>query len=125
MKTIEEMIAVMTACKEGKKIQWANAEEDDWEDCPHPSWDLTNFDYRVKTEPKVRPYENAKEFLDAMKEHGPMVTKDGETFHIPVKAYYDRCDILTEEWISYVTLSEYYKWQDGTRCGVVEKGGEV
>ena len=118
------MIAVMKAAQEGKTIQWANAEENDWEDCPHPSWDWANFDYRVKPEPKVRPYENAKEFVEAMREHGPMFTNDGKTFHLPFKACYDRCDSLSfEGWISYISLSESYKWQDGTPCGI-EEGGE-
>lgn len=124
MKTIEEMIAVMTAYNEGKTIQYANVWMGDWEDLDDPHWDWSKFDYRVKPESKLRPYANAKEFTNAMKEHGPYITRDDKLYRIALTVFDDRVNYET-------TFSEYgglielgYKWQDGTPCGVVDEGGE-
>lgn len=60
--TYEEMMIVIEAAKEGKEIQSR------LKHCEHGVWDtvdptLFNFgdcDYRVKPEPKLRPYANAR-----------------------------------------------------------------
>ena len=122
MKTIEEMIAVMTACKEGKTIQCANAGNDDWEDWSHPSWNWNRFDYRVKPEPKIRPYANAKEFIAAAKEHGPYVYHIGQ--YSIVRIVDDNGANIDNAHMPYThLLSLNYRWQDGHKCGIME-GGE-
>lgn len=42
---IDEMIAVLQAAKEGKKIQ---IHDGHWRDCDSPAWDFAHFIYRVK-----------------------------------------------------------------------------
>lgn len=51
MQTDEEIISVVTAHKNGKKIQ--AREGGDWFDDPDPVWNFTQFDYREKPEPMV------------------------------------------------------------------------
>lgn len=121
MKEIEEMIAIMEAAKEGKKIQIRDVGSFDWFDIDTlPIWNWREYDYRVKPEPKVRPYENAKEFLDAMKEHGPFITRDDEVYKMALTVFDDRANYETT-FVEYEYLIELgYKWQDGTPCGVEE-----
>lgn len=54
MKTIDEMIAVMQAFKEGKKIEYhaIAIPNKKWQKAARPSWDWSNFDYRITREPK-------------------------------------------------------------------------
>lgn len=54
--TIDEMIAVLRAAKEGKKIQVRAHHADaklHWLNVLHPIWDFHNCDYRVALSPRV------------------------------------------------------------------------
>ena len=56
MKTLQEMIAVMQAGLDGKRIQYQDKKGvSPWQDCDHIanlSWDWWECDYRVKPEPR-------------------------------------------------------------------------
>lgn len=56
--TIDQMIEVMQAYKNGAKIESRHKEcEVDWFTAPHPQWDWFAFEYRVKKEPvRLRLY---------------------------------------------------------------------
>lgn len=47
--THDEMIAVLKAAQEGKKIQWLNA-DGEWKTTPNPKWNFRKYEYRVKPE---------------------------------------------------------------------------
>lgn len=51
--TLDEMIVVLTAAKEGKKIQYKNRCGDGrWKSAGHPMWQFTDCEYRVAPEPR-------------------------------------------------------------------------
>lgn len=51
--TIDEMIAVLQAVKEGKQIQVRVGGESPFYDClSSPVWDFAMFEYRIKPEPR-------------------------------------------------------------------------
>ena len=50
--THDEMIAVIKAHKEGKKIQSQEIGNPNWYDVQFPLWDFYNLDYRIKPEPR-------------------------------------------------------------------------
>lgn len=50
--TIQEQIDVMTAFRDGKDIEIRALSEREWEPCSAPLWNFTEFDYRVKPEPR-------------------------------------------------------------------------
>ena len=55
MKTIDEMIEVMVAAKDGKTIQarrHGRCADAMWVDAPVVGWNWGDFDYRVKPEPR-------------------------------------------------------------------------
>lgn len=70
MMTDDQIIEVVRAHRDGKIIQWCNADKSDWADyqicCFKDSglnFDFIHYDYRIKPESKFRPYVNAEEFL--------------------------------------------------------------
>lgn len=65
----KERIAVMQAYVDGKQIQW-ECSDGKWADVPEPSWSI-NGNFRVKPEPKYRPFKDAEECWQEMLKHQP------------------------------------------------------
>lgn len=63
-------IATMQAYVDGKQIQYFDECTREWEDILTPSW-LRGLSYRVKPEPKYRPFKNADECWQEMLKHEP------------------------------------------------------
>lgn len=117
------MIAVMQAASDGKEIEYRNNDQlsNGWKPCPQPSWNWIHCEYRVKPEPKLRPYANAQEFLSAMKEHGPCIYSDG-LYNI-VLQFDDYRVMIGKIHLADLSFGDLLEctWQDGTPCGVVEE----
>ena len=65
----KERIAVMQAYVDGKQIQ-VESSDSKWADVPEPSWSI-NENYRIKPEPKYRPFKDAVECWLEMLKHQP------------------------------------------------------
>lgn len=65
----KERIAVMQAYVDGKQIQWERS-DGKWVYVPEPSWSI-NENFRVKPEPKYRPFKDADECWQEMLKHEP------------------------------------------------------
>lgn len=65
----KERIAVMQAYVDGKQIQ-GECSDGKWADVPEPSWSI-NGNFRVKPEPKYRPFKDAEECWQEMLKHQP------------------------------------------------------
>lgn len=86
MKTTKQMIEVMTAYDEGKKIKCFN--KYGVEVCTYdkskgeePAWDWLDYDYQIKEEPKYRPYVDTEEMInDFCERSGAKRSKMGEPF---------------------------------------------
>lgn len=61
-KTTKEKIEVMQAYEEGKKIEMLI--NGNWEFIAYPHWNWGQTDYRVKEEPKYRPYVDTEEMIN-------------------------------------------------------------
>ena len=68
---IAECIKVMQAYVEGKQIQYVDSETEDWADIESPIWNWDTYDYRIKPEPKYRPFKDADECWQEMLKHEP------------------------------------------------------
>lgn len=79
---IDEMIAVLQAYKEGKAIEFRLRNSLVWCKCNLPVWDWLDYEYRVKPEPRYRPFESAEEVMEAIKEHGDWVRGNGRYYKI-------------------------------------------
>lgn len=62
--TTEEKIKVMQAHLDGKLIQICDNFQNNFRDCSVPLWNWVNNDYRIKPEPKYRPYESTEEMIE-------------------------------------------------------------
>lgn len=139
----EEIIEIFSAYKKGQTIQcqklydnyvkWGggycrltNLDDSPIDIDKNHVFDFYEFTYRVKPELlcSYRPYKNALEFINASKEHGPYLTKDGQEFVNPVFVGKNKIGVFysTECYIKYSynkLLEKGMHWQDGTVCGYV------
>lgn len=65
----KERIAVMQAYVDGKQIQ-GMCSDGKWVYVPEPSWSI-NENFRIKPEPKYRPFKDANECWQEMLKHQP------------------------------------------------------
>ena len=66
---IKEAAKVMEAYDNGKEIQFLNEEDDKWIDTPIPLFNWDKYTYRIKPEPKYRPFKSQEECWNEMHKH--------------------------------------------------------
>ena len=105
------MLPIMQAFAEGKTLQYrVNKENNEWKDIDNPSFYDAPSEYRIKPEPKYRPFKNKEECWNEMMKHklfGLVITKDG--------SYVNILSVSEEnfnDWFSYI------KFTDGTPFGI-------
>lgn len=65
-----ERIKIMQAYVDGKRIQYAEDDTDVWHNIDEPDWH-SDYEYRIKPEPKYRPFKDADECWQEMLKHQP------------------------------------------------------
>ena len=66
---IKEMLPIMQAFAEGKQIQFFKG--DKWVDMEYPNFSEEPCLYRIKPEPKYRPFKSVEECWEEMQKHQP------------------------------------------------------
>lgn len=128
--TIQEQIAVMQAFVDGKQIEAKHKDIGEWNNASSPNWDWSSTIYRIKPEPKLRPYDCISEFIQAQKEHGPYLYKRVGYLDMPLRIVPDGI-VLNSHYSSFKSeartdiyfwadLAKNYHWQDGSPCGILE-----
>ena len=115
-------VKVMEAYANGKKIQYLD-NNNKWIDAHNPVFDWYNCAYRIKPEPKYRPFKSQEECWQEMHKHpdfGWVLAKDSKImYHICVVGIgYVLIDSMSP--IFSEAFAEY-KFTDGTPFGVKEK----
>lgn len=118
--TDEEIIAVVTAHKEGKQIQQRSKGSKDWNDTDKPNWNFYVLDYRVKPESKYRSFKNVDEAFQEAKKHGFWIKRiDGDVYEQMI--FISNIQIITDS-TRCLSLYNLYVWaDDDTPCGVLEE----
>lgn len=119
-----EVIKVMSAYVNGKKIQYLN-DDGRWVDTPNPLFDWSRWEYRIKPEPNYRPFKNAEECWQEMQKHHPfgwIKRKEGYFNIVYVNDHYAG---LSDKDGSAILLSSKNSYQDnsfadGTPFGIKE-----
>lgn len=122
----KQLLPIIQAYAEGKtiqvKIQGDSKGTEEWQDVINPDFDIIPSCYRIKPEPKYRPFENAEECWEEMQKHQPFGW---------VKAYHGQF-VITEirdskatigrndNFMDYDYILENYTFADGTPFGVKE-----
>ena len=65
-----ERIKIMQAYVDGKRIQYAEDDTDVWHNIDEPDW-YSDYEYRIKPEPKYRPFKDVEECWQEMLMHQP------------------------------------------------------
>lgn len=112
--TDQEIIDVVKAHQNGKLIQYKGT-DGIWHDCiDKPMWDF-RIDYRVKPELKYRPYKNAEELDEAIKEHGLFIANKTHGGRSIISKYGDvefQCG--DSMFLHYSVMLDRFTWLDGT-----------
>lgn len=121
--TIDEMIAVLQAYKEGKTIESKVKTTDIWNPISYPVWNFMENDYRVKPEPHYRPFKSAEELTEAIKEHGDWVKwKANGDWSLRIMGYSsERVDFTNGNNFEMSEAFEEYAFADGTPFGKLEE----
>ena len=126
----KELLPIMQAFAEGKTIEYRGL-GGAWKVAQTPTWSSHLF-YRIKPEPKYRPFRSREECWDEMQKHQPfgwLKSKKNERFHCIGEVYWSDkfetvCIVLsTSESLSRSSDSVFngYTFADGAPFGVIEE----
>ena len=120
---VSEQIAIMKAYEDGKTIEQKRIDRTKWESIVYVEdfpFDFVANEYRIKPEPKYRPYESVDEAFNEAKKHGfwmqnvdRMYLRFIDGFHINKNS-----DIFIGDYSSDDILDNFVWCDDGSPCGV-------
>ena len=122
----KERIKVMQAFVAGKDVEVLNT--DKWELVSNPSWSPATK-YRIKPEPKRRPFNDADECWEEMQKHQPFGWVENKNSHrryilttMDPNSVYSGCNVrIGETWRGLEYLFEKYTFADRTPFGKLEE----
>ena len=120
----KELLPIIQAFAEGKKIECSVKGDDAWSDTFHPTW-IDSRDYRIKPEPKYRPFKDAEECWEEMQKHQPfswIIDKKSKERSI-IMSIYDGDDYnlkIFESYYGFKRALDDFTFIDGTPFGKKE-----
>ena len=126
----KELLPIMQAFAEGKTIEYRES-GGAWKVAHTPTWSSCLF-YRIKPEPKYRPFKTQEECWNEMQKHQPfgwLKSKENGRFHCIGEvswsdAFRDvHITYSTNESLAHSTISVFneYTFADGTPFGINEE----
>ena len=127
----KELLPIIQAFAEGKKVEMALFDNDgaisEWADVHFPKW-LDNHIYRIKPEPKYRPFKDADECWEEMQKHQPFgwVIDKSSHRHWAIESTgsnltcSDNNVLIERGWITLERVFEKFTFADGTPFGKEE-----
>lgn len=124
----KDLLPIIQAFAEGKTIEFRNKSFKEWTEIENPSFDPTITNYRIKPEPKYRPFANAKECWQEMQKHQPFgwvkdKNKEDGTYVMVTKVSDGRDDMVINGNYNWRLdgLLECFTFADGTPFGIKEE----
>ena len=114
-KNTKELLPIITAFAEGKEIQFFHCGV--WSDLLSPKFDKEPFLYRIKPEPKYRPFKSVEECWNEMQKHQPFGWLKSKTSPQPLFKLSDEVSEYSDWDFRFNTLT----FADGTPYGIKEK----
>ena len=115
-------VKVMEAYANGKKIQYLNG-IDGWVETSRPVFNWAKYFYRVKPEPKCRPFKSQEECWNEMHKHpdfGWVAAQDSKViYHINIVG--DGYIHIDGSSVVFSTAYSEYEFLDGTPFGIKEE----
>ena len=121
-KEARELLPLIQAYAEGKTIQRID-DKNEWNDLCIVNFDFSPNKYRIKPEPKYRPFKNDDECWQEMLKHQPFGWVRGKyskvLYHIESIAS-DRVVYAFGNHMSFDFIVKNYEFVDGTPFGIKE-----
>jgi hypothetical protein len=67
----KDLLSIIQAFVEGRKIEYRELGEEHWSETSTPTFDIESNEYRIKPEPKYRPFKDKEECWQEMLKHQP------------------------------------------------------
>lgn len=116
---VKAKLPIIQAFSEGKTIQFY--EDGKWFDIYETDFNYSTDKYRIKPEPKYRPFKTQEECWQEMLKHQPfgwVKEKAGETLHI-IREISDSI-VTTDDIDSFKEAMNIFEFKDGTPFGIKE-----
>ena len=124
----KQLLPIIQAFAKGKDIEYrTKGFNENWKKVTQiPELSFKSFEYRIKPEPKYRPFKDAKECMAEMLKHQPFgwITSQGAFFYIiyiedKLFGYGSACGTILHSEFNDVLKS--FTFADGTPFGIKEK----
>ena len=118
----KELLPIIQAFEEGRPIEYQDSYEK-WFGRYIRAFDLSPENYRIKREPKYRPFANAEECWQEMKKHEPfgwLKHKTDNVYSFISKIDKDCCYFAVNVYWGFDTLFKTKTFIDGTPFGIKE-----
>lgn len=111
---LKELLPIIQAAVEGKAIEFRDSDYKHWQELTVPAFNLDVYKYRIKPEPKYRPFKDAEECWQEMQKHQPFgwVKYKEENKYTTYCNISDNCDFQAD--------FEDFNFADGTPFGIKE-----
>lgn len=123
----KELLPIIQAAIEGKAIEFRDSDHKYWQELTVPAFNLNVYEYRIKPEPKYRPFKDAEECWHEMLKHQPFGwVKDKEDGHYTLITAINKTDVDqialngNTGWL-FCSISKFYTFADGTSFGIKEE----
>ena len=126
----KELLPIIQAFADGKTIQFKCGKYYDWEDVREDAntsifLDGRPWKYRIKPEPKYRPFKSQEECWNEMLKHQPFGWIKYSNFSCIIQNIsFNGITVIKEQEIHYLNFEEHFiniKFADGTPFGIKEK----
>ena len=128
---MKKMLPIIQAFAEGKTIQVRINNDSSWTDLLDDKLEISNlYEYRIKSEPKYRPFKSQEECWNEMLKHQPFAFLSSANEY----DWFSICRVFEEEGIPKITFasnpySDYdmakvfdtFQFADGTPFGIKEE----
>ena len=118
----KELLPIIQAFAEEKNIEYRNKGfNEDWKKVTKiPELSFKSFEYRIKPEPKYRPFVNTEECWAEMQKHQPfgwlkVIRENARTI---VNYIHNKGVIFSNGSVSFERMFDNYTFADGTPFGV-------
>ena len=120
---VSEQIAIMNAYEDGKTIEQKRIDRTKWESIVYVEdfqFDFVMNEYRIKPEPKYRPYESVDEAFNEAKNHGFWVKcKNKESLCTIHDFGVGICgDLYINGYDALKFMNDFVWCDDGSQCGI-------
>lgn len=119
----KELLPIIQAYAEGKVIQYRHKGRVAWYDLDSGQFNCDMYSYRIKPEPKYRPFKTQEECWNEMLKHQPFgwVKEISSEMLYLINGISNMSIVILEDINSFKEAMNIYKFMDGTPFGIKDE----